>query len=141
MTRSWSLSALFAFFVTPWGLLLLSVLDSSVLFFAHLANDAVVVTLAARNPDRFWLYPLIATAGSVIGVASTFWVGHTVGEPGLERFIHPRRLAKVKQRVKNTGALALAAFALVPPPFPLTPLVLACGALDVDHRKFFITVA
>jgi hypothetical protein len=29
--------------------------------------------------------------------------------------------------------------ALLPPPFPLTPFVLTCGALEVDRRIFFGT--
>ena len=31
--------------------------------------------------------------------------------------------------------------ALMPPPFPLTPFVLTCGALNVDRRIFFGTFA
>ena len=31
--------------------------------------------------------------------------------------------------------------ALLPPPFPLTPLVLTCGALKVDPWRFFSTFA
>ena len=26
---------------------------------------------------------------------------------------------------------------MLPPPFPLTPFVLTCGALDLDRRRFF----
>ena len=33
----------------------------------------------------------------------------------------------------------MAAAALLPPPFPLTPFVLTCGALNVDRRLFLIT--
>jgi hypothetical protein len=31
--------------------------------------------------------------------------------------------------------------ALLPPPFPLTPFVLVCGALDVNRRLFFSVFA
>jgi membrane protein YqaA with SNARE-associated domain len=133
--------ALFALFVTPVGLLALAALDSSIFFYAPLANDAVLVALAARDPGRFWLYPLIATAGSLLGIAATYWIGVKVGEAGLERLIRKNRLAKVKRRVKETGATAIGGFAIVPPPFPFTPLVLACGALEVSRPRLFATVA
>jgi hypothetical protein len=29
--------------------------------------------------------------------------------------------------------------ALLPPPFPLTPFILTCGALAVDRTRFFLT--
>ena len=39
--------------------------------------------------------------------------------------------------MRNAGAGTLRDFALLPPPFPLTPFVLACGALDVNRALFF----
>ena len=37
--------------------------------------------------------------------------------------------------------MALALLDLIPPPFPFTPFVLAAGALEVDTRMFFVTLA
>lgn len=33
---------------------------------------------------------------------------------------------------------SVAAAAVLPPPFPLTPFVLTCGALDLDRLRFFV---
>ena len=33
----------------------------------------------------------------------------------------------------------MALAALMPPPFPLTPFILTCGALAVDPLRFFVT--
>jgi hypothetical protein len=41
--------------------------------------------------------------------------------------------------VSEKGAVALAMPALLPPPFPLTPFILTCGALDVSRARFFVT--
>jgi hypothetical protein len=41
--------------------------------------------------------------------------------------------------VNEKGAVALAVPALLPPPFPLTPFILTCGALDVSRQRFFLT--
>ncbi len=132
--------SLFAFFLTWWGAFLMAALDSSMLFFLPFGIDALVIFLAASNEQWFWIYPVLATAGSLAGAAVTFWVGHRVGDAGLERFVPERRLARLRDRVRDSGAIAMAVPALLPPPFPLTPFILTCGALDVDRRRFFITL-
>jgi membrane protein YqaA with SNARE-associated domain len=77
--------SLLGYFLTPGGLIVLGALDSTFLFFLPLGIDFAVVILAARTPGLFWLYALLATAGSVIGGALTFWVGRKLGEHGLSR--------------------------------------------------------
>ena len=42
-------------------------------------------------------------------------------------------------RVRDSGAIAMAVPALLPPPFPLTPFILTCGALAVNRARFFLT--
>ena len=128
-----------SFFLTWWGAVLLGALDSSMLFFLPFGIDAVVIYLAARDGDLFWLYPLLATAGSMAGAAATFWIGRKVGEVGLERFVPRRRLERLQCRVRDQGAIALAVPALLPPPFPLTPFILTCGALAVSPWRVVAT--
>ena len=127
------------FFLTWWGAVLLAALDSSMLFFLPFGVDAVVIFLSARDEQFWWLYPILATAGSLVGAALTFWIGGKIGEVGLERIIPERRLERVRCRVRDKGAIALALPALLPPPFPLTPVILTCGALKVDRWNFFAT--
>jgi membrane protein YqaA with SNARE-associated domain len=132
--------SIFGFFLTWWGAFLMAALDTSMLFFLPFGIDALVIFLAARNPELFWIYPILATAGSIAGAAVTFWIGRKAGEHGLERFVSTRRLDRVKCKVNESGAIALAIPALLPPPFPLTPFILTCGALDVNRWRFFITL-
>ena len=58
---------------------------------------------------------------------------------GLDRFVSRKRLEGLRRRVRNSGAVALALPAILPPPFPLTPFVLTCGALHVNRVRFFST--
>ena len=109
------------------------------LFFLPFGIDTVVIYLAARDETLFWIYPILAAAGSVIGASVTYWIGHKAGEVGLERMVPERRLRRIRERVNSSGAIAMAAAALLPPPFPLTPFVLTCGALNVDLRLFLIS--
>jgi len=131
----------FAFFLTWWGAYLIALLDASMVFFLPFGVDAVVIYLAASHRELAWLYPLLATAGSITGAAGTFWIGQKIGEVGLERYVPRRRLERLQCRVRDTGAVALAVPALMPPPFPLTPFVLTCGALRVNPWRFFSTFA
>ena len=131
--------SIFGFFLTWWGAFLMAALDASMLFFLPFGVDAVVIFLAASNLERFWVYPLLATAGSLTGAAVTFWIGRKAGEVGVERIVSAPRLERLKQKVNERGAVAMALPALLPPPFPLTPFILTCGALDVDRTRFFAT--
>ena len=131
--------SVFGFFLTWWGAFLMGALDTSMLFFLPFGIDAVVIFLAASNRDLFWAYPLLATAGSLTGAAVTFWIGRTIGAAGVDRLVPGRRLDRLKEKVNQGGAVAMALPAVLPPPFPLTPFILTCGALDVNRTRFFAT--
>jgi membrane protein YqaA with SNARE-associated domain len=136
------LESIFGFFLTPWGLFLLGILDLSVLFYVPFALDmALVFTVARSETAFFWVYPLLATAGSLTGGVISFWLGRRIGEKGLGRIVPEERLKKVKQKVHSGGAMAMALPAVLPPPFPFKVFVLASGALEMDRRLFFTTMA
>ena len=124
------------FFVSLPGVVLLAALDSTFFFTLPLGIDAVVVTLAARRGLYFWLTPVLATAGSLVGAALTYWTGMKIGEAGLKRFCPPKWFERVQGRLKGS-AVTLAALDLMPPPFPFSVFVLGAGAVKVDRRKFF----
>ena len=100
--------------------------------------DALVAVLSARHGEIFWIFPPIVTAASLVGAALTYWIGQTAGDAGLPRLVPARYLERMKARLATTGAGALAAAAVMPPPFPLTAFQLTCGALDFDRRRFFL---
>jgi undecaprenyl-diphosphatase len=133
--------SLLGYFLTPWGLVVMGALDSSLIFFLPLGIDFAVIILAARKPQLFWLYAILATIGSVIGAMVTFWIGRKVGEHGLTRLIKPSRLERVRRRVAHQAGVSVAALAIIPPPFPFTGFVLASGALGGHASTFFTTLA
>jgi membrane protein YqaA with SNARE-associated domain len=139
MIRGWS-KWLIGLFASPFGVLVLAALDSTVFVSLPFGIDAAVILLAARLHDFAWIVPLLATTGSVAGAALTFWMGVQIGEHGLERYVPAKRLEGVRARIKKSGAIALAVLDLIPPPFPFTPFVLAAGALEVKRSTFFITL-
>lgn len=133
--------SLIGYFLTPGGLVTLAALDASLVFFLPLGIDLVVVVLSAREPETFWLYGLLATAGSLLGGSVTFWVGRKVGQHGLARFASTRRLEGARRRVDRQGAYAVAALAIIPPPFPFKLFILTAGALGMSPVRFFSAMA
>jgi len=129
------------YFLTLPGVVVMGALDSSLVFFLPLGIDFVVILLAARKPELFWLYAILATIGSLIGAAGTFWIGRKVGEHGLSKLVKASRLSRIQKRVGDSAAVTVAALAIIPPPFPFTAFVLTSGAWRVNVWPFFITLA
>jgi membrane protein YqaA with SNARE-associated domain len=131
---------LFGFLLNWWGVVLMAALDSSMVFFLPFGVDIAVIILASRSPDLFWLYPLLASSGSLCGAAVTYYIGRQVGALGLEHFVPKKRLIGLRRRIEDKGAIALAVLDLLPPPFPFTACILVAGALKVSTPLFFITL-
>jgi membrane protein YqaA with SNARE-associated domain len=128
-------------FASPVGIVILAALDCTLFFSLPFGIDATVIILAARSDTLAWLVPVLATVGSLAGGALTFWMGHKIGEEGLERYVSKERIERTRRRVKDKGAVALAMLSLIPPPFPFSPFMLAAGALHVRALTFFLTFA
>ena len=72
--------SLLGYFLTVPGIVCMGILDASMVFFLPLGIDFVVILMTARKPEWFWLYALLATVGSLIGAAGTFWaLAHRYG--------------------------------------------------------------
>lgn len=102
-----------------------------------LGFDALVIVLAVTYDEVFWV-PSLAAIASLLSAALTYWVGRTAGFASLPRLVPAHYLDRMKARLETTGAGALAAAAVMPPPFPLTAFLLTCGALDFNRRRFFL---
>jgi len=114
--------------------------DSSGFFLPHTDVEAGIVILK-RHPEIVWLLPFLLTAGSIIGAAIPFWIGRKIGGNGLEHWISPDVLERARHEVSHKGEFALVLPVLLPPPCPLLPFVLVCGALSVSATRFFIMFA
>jgi membrane protein YqaA with SNARE-associated domain len=132
---------LFRFFLTWWGLIILGALDASLFVFLPFGTDAVVIYMCARDRELFWLYPLLTTAGSIVGAAVTYRIGVKIGDDGLARFVSKRQLERLRQRMKNIGAVTMGLSAVLPPPFPLTAFILTSGALKVPMERLLLIFA
>jgi uncharacterized membrane protein YdjX (TVP38/TMEM64 family) len=56
----------------------------------------------------------------------------------LEKHVPPRILGPVTRWMQSHALLAVSLPAILPPPAPLSPFVLAAGALNMSRKKFMI---
>jgi membrane protein YqaA with SNARE-associated domain len=121
------------------GVFLISIVDSS---FIPLPipgiTDVMTVVLAAQHANLILLVGA-ATAGSFLGGFFSYKVGQSGGMAFLEKHV-PARIFKPVCNWMNTHAiLSVALPAILPPPMPLSPFVLAAGALKMSRNKFLTT--
>ena len=117
------------------GLVLLGVADNSVVPLTG-SMDVLTIWLAARHREPWSYYALMATMGAVIGGYITYSLARKGGKEALERKLSKRTAAKVYKAFERWGFGAVAIPALLPPPFPFVPFLLAAGAMQYSRKKF-----
>jgi membrane protein YqaA with SNARE-associated domain len=121
------------------GVFVVSIVDSS---FVPLPlpgiTDIMIIVLAAQHQSWFLLI-LLATAGSALGGWFSYQVGQSGGMAFIEKRIPARIFKRVCEWMENHAILSVALPAILPPPMPLSPFVLAAGALRMSRKKFLTT--
>jgi membrane protein YqaA with SNARE-associated domain len=122
------------------GLVLLGIADSSVVPLPG-SMDVLTIYLAARHHDLWWYYAFMATIGAVLGGYITYSLARKGGKEAFERRLSSKKAAKVFERFERWGFGAVAVPALLPPPFPIVPFLLAAGAMQYSRKKFIAALA
>lgn len=122
------------------GLVLLGIADNSVIPLTG-SMDVLTIWLAARHREPWPYYALMATLGGVIGGYITYSLARKGGEQAMERKLSKKRAAQVCKAFGRWGFAAVAIPALLPPPFPFVPFLLAAGAMQYSRKKFLAALA
>jgi len=117
------------------GLILLGIADNSVVPLTG-SMDVLTLWLAAYHRDIWPYYAAMATAGAVLGGYITYALGRKGGKETIEHKFNQRKAKAVFARFERWGFWAVLVGALLPPPFPLVPVLLAAGALQYPKKKF-----
>jgi membrane protein YqaA with SNARE-associated domain len=135
--RSPLLRVLFSFGI--FGLFAVSIVDSS---FVPLPlpgiTDIMIVVMSAQHENVIMLV-LFASAGSALGGYFSYQVGQRGGMVFLEKHVPARIFKRVCDWMESHAILSVALPAVLPPPMPLSPFVLAAGALNMSQKKFLTT--
>ena len=122
------------------GLVILGVADNSVIPLTG-SMDVLTIWLAARHREPWPYYALMATVGAVIGGYITYALARKGGREAMELRLSKRRAAKVYKRFEKWGFGGIAIPAILPPPFPFVPFLLAAGAMQYSRKKFLGALA
>jgi membrane protein YqaA with SNARE-associated domain len=117
------------------GLIPLGVLDSSLVPVPG-SMDVATILLSARERHLWFYYAVMATAGSVIGAFITYRLARKGGQEALTKRFPKRKVDKVLKTFERWGFAAIAVPAMLPPPFPLVPFVIAAGTMQYSLGKF-----
>ena len=121
------------------GLIAIGVIDNSAIPLPG-SMDLLVIILAAHHREWWPYYALMATIGAVIGGYLTYRLAEKGGEETLEKKVGKQRAERVYRRFKKHGFATIAIGAMLPPPFPIVPFLLAAGALKYPPKNFIVSL-
>src|ERR1700730_15386675 len=122
------------------GLILLGLLDNSPIPLPG-SMDVATILLAAHNRNMWIYYAMMATAGSVLGGYLMYRMARKGGKETLEKRFSKRKTTRVYAIFERWGLVSVAIPAILPPPFPIVPMLLAAGAMQYPTRKFLAALA
>ena len=125
------------------GLFAVAIADSSVIPLPLPGSTDLLLLLLTSHrrttvPMAVWL-AFCAFAGSLLGGYLTWSAGCKGGEVALERYMSKRFLGRIRGLVEKHGVWSVAFSTILPPPVPLTPFLLAAGALGMERGRFMIS--
>jgi membrane protein YqaA with SNARE-associated domain len=120
-----------------WGVFAIAAIDSA---FFGLPLDPVVGGYVYRHPERFWLYTIMAAAGSALGSLIIYGIGYEMGELLLEKRMGPAKFARMRERFERHEFLALMLPAMMPPPFPFKLFALSAAVFEMHFSHFMLAI-
>ena len=122
------------------GLIPLGLLDNSLIPLPG-SMDVALIILCARDSQVWFYYALMATAGALIGGYATYRLALRGGKQMLERRFPRWQVDRVNKIFERWGFGAIAIPATLPPPVPMTPFLIAAGAMQYPAKKFLAALA
>lgn len=122
------------------GLIAVGIADNSVVPLPG-SMDVFTIWLAASNPDLWFYYAIMATLGALIGGYITYALARKGGKEAVEHRFDKRKAEKLFQKFEKRGFWTIAIACVLPPPFPLVPVLVAAGALQYERKKFLGAIA
>jgi len=120
-----------------WGIGALALLDSSSL---PVPMDAFLAISVWNDKGRFWVYCLMAAAGSAIGGLLPYGLGRAGGELFLLKRVNRERFERMRTRFERQEFLAMMIPSMLPPPTPWKAFVFAAGVFEMRVVPFMAAV-
>jgi membrane protein YqaA with SNARE-associated domain len=120
-----------------WGIGLVAIIDSSSL---PVPMDALLAVYVWEDKSHFWVYCLMAAAGSAIGGLLPYWLGRAGGELFLLKRVNRERFDQMRLRFERQEFLAVLVPSMMPPPTPWKAFVFAAGVFEMRVLPFMLAV-
>jgi membrane protein YqaA with SNARE-associated domain len=122
----------------PLGLFAIAIVDSSPIPLPIPGSTDLLLLWLVAHKGVPWLLVLCAIAGSILGGYTCWHIGHKGGEAALHRHVNARLLRRINFWFEHHPILSVFLPAILPPPIPLSPFLLAAGALGVPRNRFLL---
>ena len=120
-----------------WGVGAVAVLDSSSI---PVPMDAILALYVWNDKPHFWLYCLMAAAGSAIGGLLPYGLGRAGGELFLLKRVDRAKFEKLRDRFQRQEFLAVMIPSMMPPPAPWKMFIFASGVFEMRLSDFLLAV-
>jgi len=120
-----------------WGVFAIAAIDSALF---GLPLDPVVASYVYKEPRLFWLYTLMAAAGSALGSLVVYGIGYEMGELVLEKRMGAAKFARMRERFERHEFLALMLPSMMPPPFPFKLFALSAAVFEMHFSHFMLAI-
>ncbi len=120
-----------------WGVGIIALVDASSL---PVPMDLILAGYIWADKAHFWVYCLMASAGSAIGGLVPYGLGRAGGELFLLKRVNRERFEKMRDRFERQEFLAVLVPSMLPPPTPWKAFVFAAGVFEMRVAPFLLAV-
>ena len=120
-----------------WGAGAVAVLDSSTI---PVPMDAILAVWIWEDKSHFWMYCVMAAAGSAIGGLLPYVLGRAGGELFVLKRVNRERYERMRLRFEKQEFLAMMIPSMLPPPTPWKAFVFAAGVFEMRVIPFMLAV-
>jgi membrane protein YqaA with SNARE-associated domain len=137
LIAKWKYVALFLAKFGVWGVGAVALLDSSTI---PVPMDLILAGYVWADKSHFWLYCLMAAAGSAVGGLLPYGLGRAGGELFLLKHVNRQRYERMRARFERQEFMAMMIPSMLPPPAPWKACVFAAGVFEMRVAPFMLSV-
>ncbi|HZU10880.1 MAG TPA: VTT domain-containing protein [Pseudacidobacterium sp.] len=120
-----------------WGAGVLALLDSSTI---PVPMDLIISGYVWADHRHFYLYVIMAAAGSSVGGLLPFLLGRAGGELFLLKRVDRARYEQMRDQFERQEFVAVLVPSMLPPPTPWKLFVFGAGVFEMKLRDFLLAV-
>jgi membrane protein YqaA with SNARE-associated domain len=121
------------------GLIVVGLIDNSVIPIPG-GMDVFVILLSAHHRDSWFYYAVMAVAGALIGGFITYRLAKKGGKEAMHNKFGKARSEKVYKRFEEAGFSTVLVGSILPPPFPMVPVLMAAGIMQYPPKQFLLAL-